>query len=123
MFNSQYWQIKLVYAGLGGLFTIIGMLLSPVTAQKALDTIQCSKLVVLDAEGIARVTISTDDQGGVVTAYGKDGHSEASLRAEEDGGRVAVVGKDGQTRAFLFTDPHTGRIGTIDKFGSFTILQ
>lgn len=123
MFSGQHWQIKLVYAGFGSLFTIIGMLFPPVTAQKPLDTIQCSKLVVLDAEGTAQVTISTDDQGGIVTAYGKNGHSEASLRAEEDGGRVAVVGKDGQTRAFLFTDPHTGRIGTIDKFGSYTILQ
>ena len=123
MLNSQHWKIKLAYATFGLLCAVIGMLLSPVTAQKAFETIQCSKLVVLDAEGTARVTISTDDQGGVVTAYGKNGHSEASLRAEEDGGRVAVVGKDGQTRAFLFTDPHTGRIGTIDKFGSFTILQ
>ena len=123
MFSSQHWQLKLAYAGFGSLFTIIGMLLSPVTAQKAFETIKCSKLEVLDAEGTARVTIFTDDQGGVVTAYGKEGHSEASLRAEEDGGRVAVVGKDGQTRAFLFTDPHTGRIGTIDKFGSYTIRQ
>ena len=123
MFSSQHWQIKLVYATFGLLCAVIGMLLSPVTAQKAMETIQCSRLEVVDAEGTERVTITTDEQGGVVTAHGKNGHSEASLRAEEDGGRVAVVGKDGQTRAFLFTEAHTGRIGTIDKFGVFTIRQ
>ena len=124
MFNNQHWQIKLVYATFGlSMCTIIGMLLSPVTAQKAMETIQCSRLEVVDAEGTVRVTITTDEQGGVVTAYGKNGHSEASLRVEEDGGRVAVVGKDGQTRAFLFTDGHTGRVGTADKFGSFRIRR
>ena len=35
MFNSNNWQIKLVYAGLGGLLMLIGMLLSPVTAQSS----------------------------------------------------------------------------------------
>ena len=84
MFSCQHWQIKLVYAGFGCLFTIIGMLLSPVTAQKAMETIQCSRLEVVDAEGTVRVTITTDEQGGVVTAHGKNGHSEASLRVEED---------------------------------------
>ena len=123
MFSSQHWQIKLVYATFGLLCAVIGMLLSPVTAQKAMETIQCSRLEVVDAEGTVRVTITTDEQGGVVTAHGKNGHSEASLRVEEDGGRVAVVGKDGQTRAFLFTDGHTGRVGTADKFGSFTIRR
>ena len=86
MFNNQHWQIKLVYAGFGCLFTIIGMLLSPVTAQKAMETIQCSRLEVVDAEGTVRVTITTDEQGGVVTAYGKNGHSEASLRSKKMAG-------------------------------------
>ena len=34
MFSRQDWQIKLVYAGFGFLFAVIGMLLSPVTAQR-----------------------------------------------------------------------------------------
>ena len=87
MFNSQHWQIKLVYATFGlSMCTIIGMLLSPVTAQKAMETIQCSRLEVVDAEGTVRVTITTDEQGGVVTAYGKNGHSEASLRSKKMAG-------------------------------------
>ena len=45
MFNSNNWQIKLVYAGLGGLLMLIGMLLSPVTAQRdKFGEIECTKL-------------------------------------------------------------------------------
>lgn len=129
MFSGKDLKVKLVYMGFGGLIAIIGMLfaigmLSTVTAQSdKFETIQCSRLEVVDAEGTVRVTITTDEQGGVVTAHGKNGHSEASLRVEEDGGRVVAVGKDGQTRAFLFTDGHTGRVGTADKFGSFRIRR
>ena len=34
MFSSEHWQIKLIYASFGALLLFIGMLLSPVTAQR-----------------------------------------------------------------------------------------
>ena len=34
MFSKEHWQIKLVYAGFGFLFAVIGMMLSPVPAQR-----------------------------------------------------------------------------------------
>ena len=34
MFSREHWQIKLVYASFGALLLFIGMLLSPVTAQR-----------------------------------------------------------------------------------------
>ena len=50
VFSTQDWQIKLVYAGFGFLFAVIGMLLSPVTAQRdKFGEIECRRLTVVDA--------------------------------------------------------------------------
>ncbi len=60
MFSGKDLKVKLVYMGFGGMIAIIGMLfaigmLSSVTAQNdKFDTIQCSRLEVVDADGITR---------------------------------------------------------------------
>ena len=73
MFSRQDWQIKLVYAGFGALLLFIGMLLSPVTAQRdKFDEIECTKLTVVDQDGKMRVRLTTDEHGGHVKVWDKD---------------------------------------------------
>ena len=65
MFSREHWQIKLAYAGFGALLLFMGMLLSPVTAQRdRFGEIECSKLRVVDADGNTRVVLTTDEHGG-----------------------------------------------------------
>ncbi len=64
MFSSNDLKVKLVYMGFGGMIAIIGMLfafgmLSAVAAKK-FDTIQCSRLEVVNALGKPVVVLSGD---------------------------------------------------------------
>ena len=90
MFSRQDWQNKLVYAGFGALLLFIGLLLSPATAQRdRFGEIECAKLREVDADGNTRVILTTDEDGGVVDAYGKDGKSGAGLGVGEHGGKFS----------------------------------
>ena len=134
MFSSQDWQIKLVYAGFGFLFAVIGMLLSPVTAQRdKFGEIECTGLKVVDADGETVVMLSGYENGGVVTVYGKvklDDSEELSddikalqravsvLNAPrpqvtigiiKTGGYVDVCGNDGESKATLGCGEYGGR--------------
>ncbi len=118
MFSREHWQIKLAYAGFGALLLFMGMLLSPVTAQRdRFGEIECSKLRVVDADGNTRVVLTTDEHGGVVFAYGKDRKSVAGLRITEHGGSVDALGKDGQSRAALAVTEHGGSVSAFGKDG------
>ena len=86
MLTLQNWKSKLVYIGFGSFFgclcTIIGMLASPVTAQKdKFGEIECTGLTVVD--------------GGRVEVLGPDGKSGVTLLGLEDSGHVDVHGKQG----------------------------
>ena len=108
MFSREHWQIKLVYASFGALLLFIGMLLSPVTAQKdKFDEIECTGLTVVDADGKTMVRLGAGEHGGSVAAFGKDGKPGAALVVDEYGGIVAAFGKDGQS-ASLRVDEHGG---------------
>ena len=130
----QSWKVKLVYIGFGTVFgclcTIIGMLASPVTAQRdKFGEIECTSLRVVDEDGVPRVEIAVsggdcgvividkdgvpkadlsvdEHHGGYVGVYDKTGKS-AALRVGIYGGRVAVNGKDEQG-ALLSVDEHGG---------------
>ena len=109
MFSRQDWQIKLVYAGFGFLFAVIGMLLSPVTAQRdKFGEIECTKLRVVDANGKRRVIISSGVDGGSVFTYGKDGKPAVALGVSEHGGLVSTIGKDGKPAVALGNYEHGG---------------
>ena len=129
MFKVQNWKVKLVYAGFGCLFgslcTIMGMLASPVTAQRdKFDEIECTKLTVVDKDGKMRVRLATTEYGGVVSALGKDGKSGALLRADEHGGRVSALGKDGKSGAGLSITEHGGSVDALGKDGeSWALLS
>ncbi len=116
MFNSNNWQIKLVYAGLGGLLMLIGMLLSPVTAQRdKFGEIECTSLTVVDSKGELRVALWNQFSGGRVDVFGNDGLSKATLRVTKHGGHVIANGKDGRSSADLSVWEHGGRL---DVFGN-----
>ena len=91
----QNWKVKLVYIGFGTVFgclcTIIGMLASPVTAQRdKFGEIGCTGLNVVGKDG-QLVALSTDEQGGAISVYAKDGKSGVSLRVRENGGGLIIV--------------------------------
>ena len=121
MFSLQNWKTKLIYIGFGSFFgclcTIIGMLASPVTAQRdKFGHIECTGITVVDADGVSRVILSTNmvdatsfilddksgvfigigDHGGTVDVFSKNGESAAHLHITEYGGRVDARGKDGK---------------------------
>ena len=119
MFSREHWQIKLVYASFGALLLFIGMLLSPVTAQRdKFDEIECTKLTVVDKDGKMRVRLTTAEYGGVVSAIGKDGKSRAGLGVIEHGGFVQVKGKGEGMAVMLINDYGKGVVSTTDKNGN-----
>lgn len=69
-------------------------MVSPITAQRdKLGDIECTKLTVVDAEGVPLVSLlSSENGGGGVVS--KDGKLAFSLSVGEHGGRVIVRGKD-----------------------------
>ena len=87
MNTKHYLIISGIVGGIiGSLLT--ALLVSPVTAQKdKFDSIQCSKLEVVDANGVARVILSTN----MVDGFGEN--ITACVIGDEDRGRVAVYGK------------------------------
>lgn len=113
MFNSQHWQIKLVYAGFGGFLMLIGMLLSPVTAQRdKFGHIECTSLTILDARNNTFGRFGSDQNGGYVMVWGKDQGKKitgvAQLLADQNGGRLDVFGNgDYSTNSLLRV--HEGR--------------
>lgn len=128
---------KLAYLLSGGLLVAVGMALSPVTAQKdKFGEIECTKLTVVDEDGIARVLICTDLLAAVmddsdsirlrvladklsssVEVRGEDGESSVLLGIDALGGRVDVGGKDGKSRVVLRTDANGGLVTARGKDG------
>ena len=78
MFTSKDWTIKLVYAGFGFLFAVIGMLLSPVTAQRdKFGEIECRLLTVVNAPGRPRVVLGVYEDGdGFICTLDKNGYRQ-----------------------------------------------
>ena len=103
MCSNQNWNVKLAYVGFGCLFgslcTIMGMLTSPVTAQRdKFDRIECMSLRVVDANGNPKVVLDLDEENGRVVVYGKVGVlPQVGLHGGEHGGRLDVWGMDGRT--------------------------
>ena len=147
MFSNQNWRVKLACAGFGCLFgsfcTIMGMLASPVTAQRdKFGDIECSSLTVVDAStghqeiilggsfgGIECMSLAVVDAkgtpeillaggvvgGGVVRVADKGGKVKVRLSIGENGGVVSVLGKDGRPAAELGATEHGGRVRVSGK--------
>ena len=118
----QNWKDKLAYIGFGTLFgclcTIIGMLASPVTAQRdKFGEIECTGLNVIGKDG-QLVSLSTDEQGGAVTVYAKDGKSGVSLHVRENGGALIMVyNEDTDASVFIYSSDDSGKMEVHGKGG------
>ena len=108
MFKLQNWKTKLVYIGFGSFFgclcAIIGMLASPVRAQyDKFDTIQCSRLEIVDAVGQKDVVLGSSEHGGYVHVYGKgeDKKTAVLLLINERGAHIAVTSRYAKSSVIL----------------------
>ena len=112
---------KLGYMVVGGALVVVGMavavlLVSPVTAQNdKFDTIQCSRLVVVDADGVVGIVLSMGGYGGRVDVLGKDDISKVVLDITEQGGTIALRDKDGKLGVSLFNGEYGGRVHVYGK--------
>ena len=99
MHTKHYLVISGIVGGvIGSLLT--ALLVSPVTAQRnKFDTIQCSRLEVVDANGDAKV---------IIDVSGVDGKSSSLLGIYEHGGVVNVIGKDEKSQAWVSITEHGG---------------
>ena len=72
-------------------------------------------VVVFSEDRLSAVNLSTDEDGGFVHAWGKDGQS-ASLRISGHGGEISLT-SDHIPRAVLSVDDHGGFFAGYDRFG------
>ena len=131
MFNSQHWKIKLAYATFGLLCAVIGMLLSPVTAQRdKFQEIECTKLTLIDPiTGKTTAELETDEHGGILYLYGaKNNRSAAKLYVDKDGGRLYMfsnedVGDAHVSAMILTSEDGTGSVSVHQKNGAGTSIS
>ena len=132
--NTKHQVISGIIGGIVGSI-ITALVVSSGTAQNdKFDTIQCRRLEVVDADGNARVILSTDvydrffddnirvsvvgsEHGGYFNTY-TDGKVAAALCTNEDGGTVAAYGKDGKSFVLLGIDEHGGAVRAYGKDGA-----
>ena len=136
MFNIGNWKQKVGLMALGSIFTIIGMLFSPVTAQRdKLGDIECTRLTVA-AEGKGRVVIRAGEEGGHVVVTGEHGKpatfisaGSVSVRsafgdsASLSSGYVGVSSNDGKLSAHLDVDKRGGRVEVRGKRGGSAVMR
>ena len=116
MFSKAHWQIKLVYAGFGGLLMFIGMVFSPVSVfRDRFGDIECSSLTVVDNDERIALSIDAGEFGGRLYAYGKDGKSAVYIAAREPGGTVYTSGNDGKSGVYLGFINGRGAVVTQDE--------
>ena len=106
---------KFRYMAFGGALVFLGMLgamMSPLTAEKdKFGEIECTSLTVVDPKtGKSGVSLRVDEDGGFISAHGKDGKSAAALGIGEHGGHVSAFGKDGTLAAMLGVVKHGGHV-------------
>lgn len=106
---------------LGSIFTIIGMLLSPITAQQdEFGEITVTKLSVQAPDGDELVRIAADNpHGGEVMIFGtKRRKGEyVSIKVNEYGGSLAIFGnRDTDSRVVIGVNEYgNGTVNTWDK--------
>ena len=129
---------KLIFAALGSILTIVGMLFSPLQKSR-FGEIECTKLRIVNEDGIKSTVIGTQPiGGGYLHVYDQDGNtaiglgviesggyvavfdkgsSLARLSVLEDGGAVVANGKDGESRVSLGIGKHGGHVNVIGGDG------
>lgn len=111
MFSSKDLKVKMVYMGFGGMIAIIGMLFAfgmhSSVAAKKFDTIQCSRLEVVDMLGKPVVVLSGDSQ----EAFNYD-LKELPNDSPKPGVFIGKHGRGGIVEVFRFEDL-AGKSGTL----------
>ena len=119
MLKVQNWKIKLVYIGFGSLFgclfTIIGMLASPVTAQRdKFGEIECRALNIVDANGEVRAVVGEGENGGFVNVYDKYSQAVVALNADIKGQvqcrEMRVVDSGAKAKVVVWSTSSEGRV-------------
>ena len=138
MQTKQKFFFMVISAVLGVTILLIGMVVSPTTAQKdTFGEITCTGLTVLGQDGKKRVRLR-DFLGGAVevwdeddnisatiyaafpdvSVYGKDAKGNASLGIDKDGvGHISVVNRNGAYGVVLGIDEHGGVINVCNNEG------
>ncbi|MDE0184748.1 MAG: hypothetical protein OXP71_04750 [Candidatus Poribacteria bacterium] len=103
MYTKHYLVISGIVGGvIGSLLT--ALLVSPVTAQRdKFDTLQCSKLEVVDANGVARVVLKTNENSGDIGVYGEDGDEYVSINSNHNSGGLYLQDSKGYYASLHFT--------------------
>lgn len=93
MFSREHWQIKLTYAGFGAFLLFIGMMLSPVTAQRdKFGDIECKSVSIVNHIGEKVVVLDSDDErGGSLEISDKNGKALVLLSSNNAGGYLALL--------------------------------
>ena len=71
-------------------------------------------VLVKGKDGVPKVSIFTDEDGGIFELYGKDRKIGVKMDVDENGGHMHVAGKDDKSMVELSVNEHGGRI---DVFG------
>ena len=105
-------------AVLGVTILLIGMAVSPTTAQRdKFGEITCTGLTVLNPNGTSAVIVGVDDDGGLVGVYGKGRESYAAMHIQEHGGIVGLYNEYGESYAAMHVDEHGGRVNVHSNDG------
>ena len=108
----KHWKVGLVYAAFGSLFTIVGMLASDVTARRdKFGEIECTRLKIVDDDGVAKVALAVDgNTAGHISIYGTNGLPRVMLSSDGEGGIVSVSGNDNQAKVAIASNGAGGVI-------------
>lgn len=85
---------KLIFAVLGSILTIVGMLFSPFQKSR-FGEIECTKLRIVNEDGKNRVVLATRETGGGrLSVYDEDENIAINLGVLESGGYVGIFHRD-----------------------------
>lgn len=124
------WKNSLVCAAFGSIFTIFGMIFSPLDAQRdKFGEIECIKLTLIDAlTGKAIAQLSTGEHGGELYLLGSnENNGFARLVAGKNGGELSIHNNeiDGTPYVSAMLSPlqdGTGRLTVNHKNGGNTLI-
>ena len=120
MFRIQNWKQALGLMALGSVFTVIGMILSPVTAQRdKFGEIECTKLTIVDSDGNSMAYLWAGEYGGRLDVFSKKDTSNraAVFVGKEDGGARYLRGNkaNNASSVLIYIGENGGDISIDDK--------
>ena len=119
--------IAVVGGIVGAILTMVVGSFSPLGAQSRSDgkfnTITCTELNVVDAEGNSRVWLTSSSDNGLVYIEGKSGSRIRLAAYESAGGQVSIRGTEGEEVSLLTTIGGSAEVAVYDRAGEGVILS